>query len=75
MSILDDIQRADTRSAKWRFSSEDVDEAAESAAAAMNEAWEKRMEGMIILDPKLDPDPHGSFNMPLVDRLKTMGWP
>lgn len=75
MSILDDIRRVEAERVNWQFSSEDLDDAAQSREAAVNEAWEKRLSGKIILDPKLDPDPYGDHRIALVDRLKAMGWP
>lgn len=35
----------------------------------------RSLEGKIVLDPKLDPDPYGNFGISLVDRLQAMGWP
>ena len=32
-------------------------------------------ENLIVLDKGNDPDPFGEHKMPLVDRLKAMGWP
>ena len=31
--------------------------------------------GLIMLDPKKDPDPYGNFSMSLSYRLRCMGWP
>lgn len=32
-------------------------------------------ENLIVLDKAKDPDPFGEHKIPLVDRLKAMGWP
>ena len=34
----------------------------------------KKNDGLIILDPKLDPDPYGFHGMPVWQRLEAMGW-
>jgi len=50
---------------------EDAVEALEEARDVLN----LELNNKIILDPRLDPDPYGYFNISLVDRLKAMGWP
>lgn len=75
MSILDDIQRADLERRESRFSAEDVDEAVEEQMERARLEFHRAMKGMIVLDPKLDPDPYGSHGIALVDRLKAMGRP
>lgn len=67
MTLIDDIARMEVES-KFRIK--------EITEISLREAAEsKQIEGKIVLDPKLDPDPYGYHGVSLVDRLRAMGWP
>jgi hypothetical protein len=78
MSILDDIQRADSERRMSRASVKAMQSEIQDLQDEYNELVDKRNEqdsSKIVLDPKLDPDPYSYHGISLVDRLKAMGWP
>jgi hypothetical protein len=73
-NILRDIERADLEREELRSSTKGTVDAVTAQMERARLEFHRAMKDMIVLDPKLDPDPYGSFGIALVDRLKAMGW-
>lgn len=78
MTLIDDIARMEA-AAKSHFveakkASREID-ALQDEYNALLVKMDEEDRSKIVLDPSLDPDPHGCHGFPLTYRLKCMGWP